>query len=198
MIATIETTEQYLRWSIDGMRKLCEMQGTKPPEKGYEQFVLDNGKAYDRKMPFAQVQQEFGGGTPRNCYGDAYQLAMDNDDLTYVEGYAMNTGLAVQHAWVVDSEGTVIDITWAAGWEQYGDKDEDPDSRRSYYGFEVPTETLEQWVDLTGHYGVLGNDWMIASLVIERGLGIVDDPSSCDELIDLCNAMAESDDEEEA
>lgn len=56
-------------------------------------------------------------GELRNCYANAASIAIGNEELTYVEGYAMPMypPLPVQHAWLVDKGGNVIDVTWGQG-----------------------------------------------------------------------------------
>lgn len=60
------------------------------------------------------------------CYQNAYRL-MDNRSMTYCEGYAAIKGLGIPiaHAWVVDSDGFVIDPTWKDGTEYFGVRFED-------------------------------------------------------------------------
>lgn len=64
---------------------------------------------------------------PRNCYGNAADLALHREDLTYCEGYAVRgeiTRVPVEHAWCVTDDGHVVDTTWhdddVTGWEYRG------------------------------------------------------------------------------
>ena len=62
-------------------------------------------------FPWAPKPENIAWGTVGECYRNAYHLATENQDYTYVEGYALGI-IPVTHAWVVDPDGTVIDNTW--------------------------------------------------------------------------------------
>ena len=53
-------------------------------------------------------------GERRNCFNNAAVYAINREDVSYAEGYAIQPGLPfpVQHAWLVDPTGAVIDPTW--------------------------------------------------------------------------------------
>jgi hypothetical protein len=53
-------------------------------------------------------------GEPRNCFNNAATYAVVRSDVHYAEGYALEPELPipVQHAWLVDRYGRVIDPTW--------------------------------------------------------------------------------------
>ena len=51
-------------------------------------------------------------GQKRKCFFNAFQLADRNSDYCYVEGWADDNGLLLEHAWCVDRSGNVIDPTW--------------------------------------------------------------------------------------
>ncbi|WP_139015579.1 hypothetical protein [Ensifer aridi] len=53
-------------------------------------------------------------GEKRNCYNTATTYAVTRSDIFYVEGYAFEPELPfpVQHAWLVDANGQVIDPTY--------------------------------------------------------------------------------------
>ena len=53
-------------------------------------------------------------GKLKECFANAFLLAMAEPALTYCEGYATHSsgGLAVLHAWVTDGSGNAIDNTW--------------------------------------------------------------------------------------
>jgi hypothetical protein len=48
------------------------------------------------------------------CYENCQIIAFEVDDLTYVEGWAIEAqyGLPLEHAWLVDGEGNIVDPTW--------------------------------------------------------------------------------------
>lgn len=53
-------------------------------------------------------------GEKRNCFNTATAYAVTRNDIFYVEGYALEPELPfpVQHAWLVDANGQVIDPTY--------------------------------------------------------------------------------------
>lgn len=53
-------------------------------------------------------------GERRNCFNNAAAYAAVREDVFYAEGYALEPELPipVQHAWLVDAAGKVIDPTW--------------------------------------------------------------------------------------
>jgi hypothetical protein len=53
-------------------------------------------------------------GPSRACFGNATPYALVRDDVLYAEGYAIEPEppIPVQHAWLVNAAGEVIDPTW--------------------------------------------------------------------------------------
>lgn len=49
---------------------------------------------------------------PQQCFRNAWNLVMDDPTLLYCEGFAQARGLVLEHAWVEDEHGTIIDPTW--------------------------------------------------------------------------------------
>lgn len=74
-------------------------------------FVLEHGTAWtgELRMPAGMMA-----GAPKMCFGNAITTGV-LEDLRYVEGYAMHAKLPmpVHHAWNLDSDGQVIDVTWS-------------------------------------------------------------------------------------
>jgi hypothetical protein len=54
-------------------------------------------------------------GEAKRCYQNAAAYVAVRDDVFYAEGYALNLEFPVplEHAWLVDRDGKVIDPTWA-------------------------------------------------------------------------------------
>jgi hypothetical protein len=76
-------------------------------------------------------------GWPKMCFANAAKLARrSRGKLTYVEGYAIHSdlGLHMHHAWTIDSEGRVVDPTWA-----------DPETG-VYVGVPIPIDTYNDLV----------------------------------------------------
>jgi hypothetical protein len=107
-------------------------------------------------MPNIQLLHEFGRQWPHKrtkmtgkmeagqCYRNAFHLTLsDPGKLTYCEGFAMSPGLIpLEHAWVVDHNGSVIDPTWDKGCD--------------YFGVAFDPYWLFDFTSETGHYGVMG------------------------------------------
>ncbi len=53
-------------------------------------------------------------GPKRACFSNATPYAITRNDVFYAEGYAMEPEIPIpiQHAWLVDHSGAVIDATW--------------------------------------------------------------------------------------
>lgn len=119
------------------------------------------GKFYTPQV----LPKDYKRGPAQRCYQNAAQLALDDDSLTYVEGF-VNTGyeiggqpIATAHAWVVDSEGNVIEPTLATRADQVtparaakGDSVTDI-SKAAWYGVPIPTDELGKRLLQTKHWG---------------------------------------------
>lgn len=104
-----------LRAFLRAMRDMIEAHpspGVRPwPYRSAEAFVLAHGRPWPWRPPPADLAW----GRPRRCFENAATLAGALPErFGYVEGFASGPmlPLAVQHAWCVDREGFVVDITW--------------------------------------------------------------------------------------
>lgn len=90
--------------------------------RGYEyagphDFILRAGTWYDAPAEPHRYRQ----GAPKQCFGNAITAAAGHA-LRYVEGFASNAiipDLAIHHAWNLEADGTVVDVTWGVyedGW----------------------------------------------------------------------------------
>ena len=70
-------------------------------------FLLDHGIEY----PFDASSFEGERGEQKQCYMNATWAALNNPDLTYVEGKVWVYGIGIDHAWCIDPSGKVIDPT---------------------------------------------------------------------------------------
>ena len=104
-----------------------------------EAYLLKRGVFF--KAPTEPCPYE---GEKKMCYINATHLALDYPEYTYIEGYAVShlIDMAVEHAWVVDTDGNVIDSTW----ENKG---------VAYFGVEIPDQALREALLETGVYGIL-------------------------------------------
>lgn len=87
--------------------------GRCPPEWAYNgppDFVLQHGEIFD-PIPLPDGYEYW---PEKACFGNALMLA-ELSDLTYVEGYALGPAdFPIHHAWAVDADGRLIDVTWRA------------------------------------------------------------------------------------
>jgi len=104
----IEEFKRYLQDLATVMKKVPGRTDWK--YRGFEELVLECGRVMEPKPLPKNVKQ----GQPRVCYANCQRLVLKNRSLTYVEGYAMAQGVSIplQHAWLVDANGYVIDPTW--------------------------------------------------------------------------------------
>jgi hypothetical protein len=85
-----------------------------PPFHSFEEAVLGYGRPFAEALIPAARQQ----GPMKRCYRNALTAAFGSRGratvLTYCEGFAMpvSLGIVVEHAWLVDPQGRVIDPTW--------------------------------------------------------------------------------------
>lgn len=88
-------------------------------------------------------------GKAGECFYNAYQRMSMHRGLRYCEGYAIpgDTGVALEHAWLVDEGGNAVDPTWCHG--------------TSYFGMIFPKTKVFKVAVLTGHYGILPNLYML-------------------------------------
>ncbi len=93
----------------------------------FDQFIIEHGVAYcGRRLP-----RRYSYGAERYCFMNAANLAIAQDDLTYVEGYGLisRLGIPMHHAWCIDAKGKVIDTTWR-------------DIKVDYIGVPIPAKLL--------------------------------------------------------
>ncbi len=120
-----------------------------------EKFVIAHGTDHiPQRKP-----KSFRRGRRHNCFQNSTHLVLKHEELRYVEGFGLRTGMpiALLHAWCIDPEGRVIDITWT-----------DPET--CYYrGIVIEREMLYSELVRLGHYGLL--DGMAPNLVLMQRLG---------------------------
>ena len=121
--------------------------------KSLESFILEKGESFDSEKYPAKYQSWR--GKMKDCFKNAFWLAIENEDLTYVEGYALSI-IPVLHAWCVDKQNRVIDPTW-------------PDQENcQYYGVKFEKEFVRKFITKSKIYGLLGGDWRSAREIIEN------------------------------
>lgn len=106
-----------------------------------QDFVLKNGRDFKPSQTCWALGNQ-------NCFQHAAEAAMLHRDFTYCEGYAAGI-IPVLHAWLVDTNGLVIETTW----EEVGEY---------YYGIPFRTDWVRQQLKLKRHYSMIDQweyDW---------------------------------------
>jgi hypothetical protein len=111
-----------------------------------EDFVLRHGAGFSWRPGRAPVM-----GEPKQCYMNAAKMALDDDVLSYVEGYAIVSPvpIPVAHAWCVGEDGLVVDPTWDEGVLP---------GAREYFGVTIRRDYLAATLVRRGVWGVI-DDW---------------------------------------
>ncbi len=78
--------------------------------QSYEELILDCGLAMKGKPRSSDIYL----GRPKSCYYNCQQLVFTNEELIYIEGYALaqDLNLPLSHAWLMNSNGDGVDPTW--------------------------------------------------------------------------------------
>jgi hypothetical protein len=131
-VTVVTNLRDYLTWVVASREKLIG----RPPNVPYscmEDFVLQEGTLFDH---FSPRISKYKMGYPQLCFQNAYNLARrSRGNLSYVEGYAQGSILAVHHAWTIDKDGGIVDPTW------YGRVDAAPSD---YMGVTFPIELVRE------------------------------------------------------
>lgn len=51
-------------------------------------------------------------GRPRGCYKNASDFIWQKRGRRYVQGFVLDGGLVVGHAWCIETDGTPLEVTW--------------------------------------------------------------------------------------
>lgn len=140
--------------------EMIERVRDNPPEvMSQYRYILEHGQHFIRQL--APTQKNWRKlYRMKECYRNAYELALSDMSFTYVEGVAVGV-IPTDHAWCVTPNGTVIDPTWAGGRQKCSD----------YYGVSFDLATLQEIQGVTDCYGVFGPWWKwreVLSLLQER------------------------------
>jgi hypothetical protein len=144
------------------LEMMRDFRGRVPPEgRAYdsrEHFIVEHGEWFE-PIP---LPREYSYGRWKRCFLNSLELVAEHDGLTYVEGYASHL-LPIHHAWCVDAQGRLIDVTWPVDAEARAERLA-PDA--VYLGVRLPLAVAAEAV-LDGTGSVL-DDW-------ERGWPIFKD-----------------------
>jgi hypothetical protein len=119
-----------------GMHKLLSANAP-----SWMSFVEKHGAAFiPAPRPRHVRKQPFG-----ECFRNSANFVEENPGYIYVEGFAMmELGVVTQHAWCIDDEGIVLDVTW-----------ENPEHCQ-YYGIPFMQSYVEHIAYTTKIWGILG------------------------------------------
>jgi hypothetical protein len=100
--------QRCLRTYLEGV---LDFAGKLPPKYCYRNvydFVLREGRFFEpQPRPNSITLRHIG-----ECFRNAF-LTMARTGLEYAEGYAVvGSKIPILHAWNVDAEGSVVDMTW--------------------------------------------------------------------------------------
>jgi len=142
--ATVEKNEiiQYLETIIKIMEWHNHTQFNN--YTSLQDFVLKNGEPWVGQAKPKQYRW----GQQKNCYKNATDLVLGNNNLTYVEGYASAGLIPVPHAWCVDTKNQVIDNTWRP-------RKSLKETSWNYFGIKIDTKFLAKTIVKQKFYGIL-------------------------------------------
>lgn len=105
--AALQELQAFLANRVNVQRQFnSHAKGNQFPYICMEDFVLQHGHACGER-----VTEGYARGEPQQCFYNSQRLAIDDERLTYFEGFA--TGIIpIHHAWCCDEQGRVIDTTW--------------------------------------------------------------------------------------
>ncbi len=114
--------------------------------RSIQRLILENGQPFLERVlpsPFRGVQGQ--------CFQNCFEAMWEHNGLHYCEGFATDDdlSLAISHAWLIDDRGWVIDPTWS-----------DRTTGCTYFGVVFNFEYVVEAATKTGHYGVLGSDFL--------------------------------------
>ncbi|MBW9051005.1 hypothetical protein [Rhizobium mesosinicum] len=109
MLLDTETTENGL---AEELRRHIEFLRSTEPTFGHATALSKYGRY---ALPREKKPEWLKIGLKRACFYNATAYAAARDDVFYAEGYALEPALTVpvQHAWLVDADGRVLDPTWS-------------------------------------------------------------------------------------
>ena len=87
----------------------------------------------------------------KQCFANAFTVAMDDHSLRYCEGYATSF-IPVLHAWCITEDGDVVDPTWGQIDADYWPP--------AYFGVAFDLNAVAKQLVVQEHYGILPSLWM--------------------------------------
>lgn len=96
------------------------------------------------------------------CFSNAWNLIQETPDLIYCEGYALSRSIPLEHAWIEEADGSIIDPTWA-GIAESGDE-------AIYFGVRFAGEFALRLSIQSGWASVFQGDAYAGNQILRRGL----------------------------
>jgi hypothetical protein len=117
--------------------------------RGVGDLMLQHGTFFvGRELPDRWMSHL---GTPNECFLNALAAAQAEPDLRYFEGLYAAHGNYTPHAWCVDPDGGVVEVTWPThNIERYHDVNGIPllpPDRIAYVGVELHPELVEWFME---------------------------------------------------
>lgn len=112
------------------------------------------------KLPLRSVPKECYQNSARAVLWPEFLEGGSGDALYYCEGYAASKGLGIpiEHAWLCDGQGRVIDPTWK-------------EAGIDYFGVTFSREFIAEFASVTRYFGVFCNLYLMPSKVKKAGQG---------------------------
>lgn len=138
--------KQYLNAVLVMQHRCHEKDGSRRKDWKYfciEDFVSKRGQLFS--PPAGDLPADVPKGIIKECYKNCIDATIlccsDSPDYFYCEGYA--TGLIpMLHAWLVTTDGEVVDPTW-------------PEPGTEYFGVAFKPDFVRKQTLSQGHYGLI-------------------------------------------
>jgi len=111
-----------------------------PAYASFEEFVLKHGEVFEAPPEKQPRPKGFRKGRDKGCFRNSVYAVFEHDDWQYVEGYGVGM-IPAHHAWVLDTEGRVVETTWKT-------------SGSTYFGVQFSEEEWRLTMSLTNVFGV--------------------------------------------
>lgn len=101
-----------MSWAVELVRDHLKFLAEFEKEFGPATALLKFGQAFETSDDKPAWLKR---GVAKQCYKNATHVMLNRDDVFYAEGYAINLidlPIPLEHAWLVDASGNVIDPTW--------------------------------------------------------------------------------------
>jgi len=126
------------------LKMVAQTSGREPGRpKSSAAIILDHGREYKPGPDTYKGPR----GQQGACYMNAGRMVLNSsadEGLTYVEGYMTVYGIPIEHAWVVDKSGAVIDPTIKPD-----------DNGHAYFGVPFTTDYVRETALRTGMWGII-------------------------------------------